>query len=86
MEVNQDVSFTADNQHLEVPTLTTQAETTSPGSNRGTNPIIEPGREIVIEVEDTSTNGGEVSLTLIYYEIDRVPSEEMSLTETLNIA
>jgi len=85
MTAKSDVNFTADGTHLELPTTTHSGNATSPGEDNGTTPMIEPGRKIVIEVDDTSLNGGDVGIAVEYRELDRVPSRNKSAIENVQI-
>lgn len=77
MEVASDVSFTGDGRHISVVVGGGGAGAqTIGGAADLTNPIIEPGREIVVEVTDTSGNGGRASIAIIYHEEDRKISEQ----------
>lgn len=66
---NEEVTFTAENTHLDIPI---------PGGGNGgnavgddleaTQPLIDPGREIVIEAENTSGAASPVGIVVVYVE------------------
>lgn len=71
MNVATDVSFTGSNAHVRdiIPSG-------GPGGNVGgeamsTTPIIEPDREVVLEVTNTSGSDAEAAITVVYVEEDR---------------
>lgn len=88
MTVSVDPDFTDDGtKHVEIPVLTGGAKGLSQAQQgRGTKPIIEPGRHLVIELENTSTSAGRAGFVVTYHELERVPSEERSILSKLKIA
>lgn len=69
MTTNEAVTFTASNTHLDIPI---------PGGGSGgnavgekldaTQPLVDPGREIVIEAENTSGTSSPVGIVVVYVE------------------
>lgn len=69
MTANENVSFTADGTHIAVATPGGGSGGNSIGSDiEGTRPIIEPGREIVVELVNETTEDGLGSVGVVFSE------------------
>jgi len=67
-DVNTGVTFTANDPHLVSVIPGGGSAGKTGGVFRNAGPIIEPGREIVLEVENTSGSAANASLTIVYSE------------------
>ena len=76
-EVNDNVTFTADSTHFSEALPGGGASGISTGGAiTGTEPIIEPGREIVVELVNESSAESRGSIGIVFYDIDEVYSEQ----------
>lgn len=69
MDANKNVTFTDDGTHLEqVIPSGGQGASQIGGAATGTDPILQPGREMVVEVTNTSASQAPGSINVIYRE------------------
>lgn len=70
MTVREDVTFTGDNVHLTSVIPSGGPGGTIGGSQSEPTPIIEPDREIVVEVTNQSGSDNEAAITIVYSEAE----------------
>jgi len=75
MEANKNVTFSGNDYHTTEVFATGGKTSKSGAAARGENPIIEPGREIVIEVTNTSVDDNDASIFVTFCECPEVYSE-----------
>lgn len=68
MAVNKDVSFTADSQHLLGVVPSGGNAGAIGGDDESTQPLIQPEREIVIEVTNEGAKAGKAAIRVVYTE------------------
>jgi hypothetical protein len=66
---NEEVTFTESNTHLDIPIPGSGSGGAAIGENlEATKPLIDPGREIVVEAENTSGSTSPVGIVCVYAE------------------
>jgi len=76
MTVLEDATFTSDGDpHLQRPTTASGVGPNRQGTTGAFgDPLLEPGRSVVVELSNTDTDPGVASIAIEYAELDRVPS------------
>lgn len=72
MNANTDVSFTGDNTHAVQVVGGGQGGNALGATAQAETFIMEPDREIVLEVTNNSSNAADMAVTLVYFEINEV--------------
>lgn len=76
IDVESDATFTSDGDpHFSRPTIASGVGDDPTGSGGSfADPLIEPGRSMVVELANTNADAGRAAIGIEYAELDRVPS------------